>query len=35
MLVTTECYNVTITRILLNLRDVIVDSKKVVLFEYK
>jgi len=35
MLVTTECDNVRNIRIVLNLHDVIVDSKKVVLFEYE
>ena len=39
MLVTTECTKkhdkVRIKRILLNLHDVIFDSKKVVLFEYE
>jgi len=35
MLVTTECDNVRIIRIVLNLHDVIADSKKVVLFDYK
>ena len=39
-LVTTECTkkkhdNVRIKRIVLDLHDVIVDSKKVVLFEYE
>jgi len=31
----TECDNVRIVRIVLNLHDLIVDSKKVVLFEYE
>ena len=39
MLVTTECTkkhdNARIKRIVLDLRDVIVDPKKVVLFEYE
>ena len=35
MLVTTECDNVRIIGIVLNLHDVIVDSKTVVLFEYE
>ena len=39
MLVTTECTkkhdNVRIKRIVLDLHDVIVDSKKVILFEYE
>ena len=40
MLVTTECAkkkhdNVRIKRIVLDLHDVIIDSRKVVLFEYE
>ena len=35
MLVTTQCDNVRIIRIELNLHDVIVDSQKFVLFEYE
>jgi len=31
----TECDDMRIIRIVLNLHDVIVDSKKVVLFEYE